>query len=109
MTVYVDNGFAEGDWGKWSGGGHMLANNLTDLHKMAERIGLKRSWFQGTGTFPHYDLTQGKRAQALKVGATSIEAGFLPDDVLMRRKDGTYEQRCDRIARRKAEDPNYGT
>lgn len=103
MTVYVDNGFAEGEWGVWNGGGHMLANDLDELHGMAQRLKLKREWFQKDSTFAHYDLTKGKRHQALKIGATPIEAGDVPDDVLMRRMDGTYERRCDRIVRRARE------
>jgi hypothetical protein len=102
MTIYVDQLPSSG-WGKWNGGAHMLANDLDELHAMADRIGLKREWFQGNTTFAHYDLTRPKRALAVQAGATRIELGELPDDVLMRRKDGAYEQRCDRIARRAAE------
>jgi Protein of unknown function (DUF4031) len=96
--VYVD--LLPAGWGKWSGGGHMLANDLDALHAMADRIGLKRAWFQGDKTFAHYDLTASKRRLAREAGAIDIELGELPDDVLMRAKDGTYERRCDRIARR---------
>lgn len=107
--IYVDNAFQYGDWKRgrmdWSGGGHMLSNDLEELHAFARRIGLRRAWFQDH-TFPHYDLTRGRWQQALAEGATPIEAGDVPDDVLMRRTDGTYEKRCDRIARRKAEKEN---
>lgn len=101
MTVYVD----EFPWddGKWAGGGHMLANDLDELHALAASIGLKRSWFQGQSTFAHYDLTRSKRKLALERGATDIEIGEIPDDVLMRCKDGSYERRNDRQARRAAE------
>lgn len=98
--IYVDKLPATG-WGKWNGGAHMLANDLAALHAMADRIGLRRSWFQGDKTFAHYDLTASKRALAVAAGAVEIELGDLPDDVLMlNRKDGSYERRCDRIARR---------
>lgn len=100
MTVYVDE-FPDG-LGKWTGGGHMLATNIDELHAMAARIGLRREWFQGAGTFPHYDVQRRKRALALAAGAVPIEIGEIPDDVLMRRKDGTYERRSDRMARRDA-------
>lgn len=99
--VYVDT--LPNGWGKWSGGAHMLANDLEALHAMAARIGLKRAWFQGDKTFAHYDLTASKRALAVAAGAVEIETGELPDDVLMRSDDGSFERRCDRIARRKAE------
>jgi hypothetical protein len=93
--VYVDELPARG-WGRWNGGAHMLANDLEALHAMAARIGLKRAWFQGDKTFAHYDLTASKRALAVAAGATEIELGELPDDVLMRNDDGSFE----RIARR---------
>lgn len=99
MTVYIDE-FPAG-WGKWTGGGHMLANDLDELHAMADRIGLKRDWFQGHTTFAHYDVQRRKRALAVAAGAVEIGFAELPDDVLMRCKDGSYERRCDRIARRK--------
>ncbi len=51
---------------------HMLADTLAELHAMADRIGLDREWFQDQST-PHYDLSQGKRAQALAAGAIEIE------------------------------------
>ena len=31
MSVYVDHAFAVGDWGRWSGGGHMQADALDEL------------------------------------------------------------------------------
>lgn len=97
MTVYVDE-LPDG-WGKWSGGGHMLASDIDELHALAERIGLRRAWFQDR-TFAHYDLTRSKRVAALAAGAVAIEVGEIPDDVLMRRRDGGYETRAERMARR---------
>jgi hypothetical protein len=44
--VYVDDAFVEGNWGKWTGGGHMQADTLEALHEFAARIGLRRAWFQ---------------------------------------------------------------
>lgn len=96
MTVYVDQ-FPEG-WGRWTGGGHMLASDLDELHGMARRIGLRRSWFQDK-RFPHYDVTAPKRQLAVGLGAVEIEFGELPGDVLMRCADGTYETYGDRMAR----------
>lgn len=98
--VYVDE--LPAGWGKWSGGAHMLANDLDALHAMADRIGLKRAWFQGDKTFAHYDLTKPKRVLAVAAGAVEIGLAEIPDDVLMRCPDGSYECRCDRLARRAA-------
>lgn len=47
---------------------HMYADTLDELHAMALRVGLKRSWFQNSPTLPHYDLTEGRRAVAIKLG-----------------------------------------
>jgi hypothetical protein len=74
----------------------MLANDLDALHRMADRIGLRREWFQGDKTFAHYDLTSPKRKAAIAAGAVEIELGEVPYDVLMHVGDGRYERRCDR-------------
>lgn len=47
--------------------------DLEALHKFADLIGLKRSWFQPRSS-PHYDLTPSKRALALRVGAAFVPA-----------------------------------
>lgn len=82
----------------------MLGSDLDELHAIAEKIGLKRGWFQGQSTFAHYDLTASKRALAVAAGAVEIEAGELPGDVLMHdRGTGAYEPRSERLDRREAE------
>jgi Protein of unknown function (DUF4031) len=97
MTVYVDK-LPDG-WGKWSGGAHMLATDLNELHGMARQIGLRTRWFQDKGTFPHYDLTPRKRMLALTAGAVEIETGEIPGDVLVKCSDGSYETRAERRRR----------
>ncbi len=75
MSVYVDDGFVEGDWGFWTGGGHMQADTLDELHAMADQLGLRRSWFQSKPGKPwhdHYDLTRTKRDHAIRLGAVAI-------------------------------------
>jgi len=74
VTVYVDDAFVHGDWGKWTGGGHMQADTPEELHAMAARLGLRREWFQskpGRPEHDHYDLTRGKRDMALCRGAVA--------------------------------------
>lgn len=74
MTVYVDHAFAVGDWGRWSGGGHMQADMAEELHTFAARLGLQREWFQtkpGRPEKDHYDLTRSLRERAIAVGAVS--------------------------------------
>lgn len=59
---------------KWPYSHHcyLIADSIKELHRFAQRIGLLRSWFQGK-TLPHYDLTPGKRASALCMGAVEID------------------------------------
>lgn len=89
MPVYVDE-FPGDGWGKWNGGGHMLATDMDELHEMAANLGLKRRWFQDK-RWPHYDLTKSKRDLAIRIGAIPVEPGGAPDTVLMRNPDGSYE------------------
>lgn len=52
---------------------HMATDGpLSELHQMAARLGLRRCWFQNTPGHPHYDLTPGKRTQALRFGAHAV-------------------------------------
>lgn len=51
---------------------HMLADSVEELHGMADRIGIKRQWFQNHGT-PHYDICKAKRELALKSGAVEAD------------------------------------
>ena len=52
---------------------HMATDsNLSELHQMAARLGLRRAWFQDKPTHPHYDLTPAKRALAIKLGAKVV-------------------------------------
>lgn len=54
---------------------HMTTDgDLEELHQFAERIGLRRSWFQSHAQkrFCHYDLVPSKRALAVSLGAREI-------------------------------------
>lgn len=55
---------------KWKVSCHMFCapGCIDELHEAARAIGLKRSWFQGEGVLPHYDLTANKRKQAVSGG-----------------------------------------
>lgn len=84
MSVYVDPLFQHGV-GSYHGTGraqatrvgarnkhfwcHLFADTEEELHELAGRIGLLRLWFQGD----HYDLTPGRRAQAVKAGAIEVD------------------------------------
>lgn len=78
MTIYVDNAFIKAKVrqhdSRWC---HLLSDqeDPEELHLFAEAIGLKRSYFQPAQFNwwqQHYDLTEGKRAQAVKFGAVEI-------------------------------------
>ena len=80
MTVYVDDMRLRAQVGsldrRWC---HLFAgpfDHPDELHAFAAGIGLKRAWYQGPPEhrWPHYhyDVTDGKRAQAVAAGAVEI-------------------------------------
>jgi hypothetical protein len=91
MAVYVDDASIPADVrnggrvhsSQWS---HLTADTQEELHEFAARLGLKRSYFQpgkprGDGTpspFWHYDLTAGKRSQAIRLGARAVSWREMP-------------------------------
>lgn len=82
MTVYVDEPFeatpenaqARRHGTSWC---HMIADTEDELHAMARRLGLKRSYFQHNPRTPwhdHYDLVPSKRTKAIEYGAKAIDS-----------------------------------
>jgi len=79
MTVYVDNIV------QWparlrcfrQGSCHLAADTLEELHTFARRLGLRRSWFQDHPVLAHYDLTPGRRARAVALGAVETDGKSL--------------------------------
>lgn len=82
MTIYVDSII---DWPieavqpvarkcgtRWC---HLISDaSEEELHAFAQRIGLRRSWYQAG----HYDLVPARRAAAVRAGAQEVErAGFV--------------------------------
>jgi hypothetical protein len=75
MSVYVDPLMAcvpNPRW-KWDSACHMFADSLAELHDFAARIGLLHTWFQRSSRIPHYDLTPGKRREAVAAGAVELD------------------------------------
>lgn len=79
--IYVDELFemeARGTQAHYAGRrhGHRWSHMWCDpgeeeiLHEMAQRIGMRRAWFQNKSGFPHYDLVPTKRLQAIALGVT---------------------------------------
>lgn len=88
MTVYVDDMKRPARVGRlnavWS---HLLADTDDELHDFAAKLGLRRAWHQHPGTpLSHYDVTEPKRQQAIKLGAIPI--GYFSEESkeLLRRK-----------------------
>ncbi len=53
---------------------HLVADTLVELHAFAEgKLGLHPSWFQSECALPHFDLTRGKRARAIQLGAIPLD------------------------------------
>lgn len=65
MTVYVDN--AHIPYGRMIMC-HMVADSHSEIHEMADRIGINRNWFHRG----HYNICQAKRAAAIAAGAVEI-------------------------------------
>ncbi|WP_052433275.1 DUF4031 domain-containing protein [Streptacidiphilus carbonis] len=79
MAVYVDEITDYGDIAKAAGlrttrWAHLTADTREELHAFADRIGLRRAWFQHPNDYRwHYDVTPGKRTAALHAGAQPID------------------------------------
>jgi Protein of unknown function (DUF4031) len=77
MTVYVDELLDYSDLAaarglRHSNWCHLTADTREELHAFAARLGLRRGWFQDDEVLWHYDVTAGKRAQALRLGAAEV-------------------------------------
>lgn len=66
---------------------HMVADTVEELHAMADKIGVSRKWFQNKPHHPHYDVSKGKRALAVRYGAKEIDSHEL-GEMLVARKWG---------------------
>lgn len=74
--VYVDDYRVPARVGRisarWS---HMMADDLPTLLAFADRLGLRRAWLQDKASGVHFDVTDTKRDEALRLGAIPIECG----------------------------------
>lgn len=59
----------------YTDGVHLISDTSTDeLHEFAQKIGLRREWYQDHSRHPHYDLLSKKvKARALRAGAKLID------------------------------------
>ncbi len=75
--IYVDplvKCVPKGKW-RWTEGCHMYADTIEELHKFADRLGMRREWFQDK-ILKHYDLNAQRRARAICLGATPVDRAF---------------------------------
>lgn len=58
---------------------HLLTDevDLTELHRVAQAGGMKRSWFQDHPDHPHYDITDSRYAALVAAGATPVDRNGL--------------------------------
>lgn len=70
MAVYVDGEFNSFGRMKMC---HLVADTEAELHAMADKLGLKRKWYQGSASTPHYDVAKGKRELAVFLGVVEID------------------------------------
>lgn len=80
MAVYVDDMFAPYRRMLMS---HMVADTETELHEMADKIGVARKWYQGD----HYDICKEKRELAIKLGANAVSRMELGRIVIAQRRE----------------------
>ena len=65
---------------------HLIADTHKELMYFALfELDLKRGWLQ-KGTMPHFDLTENKRSQALRLGALAITDRRLVEMIKHHRK-----------------------
>jgi Protein of unknown function (DUF4031) len=101
VTVYLDDWRQPATLGpvadRWS---HLLADSDDELHAFAERLGLRRGWFQCRGDrrhHAHYDLPERSRPDALALGA--VEVTWREVGMMMRERRRTLrEQDAARVA-----------
>jgi hypothetical protein len=90
MAVYVDELFNTEKSRKWPylQACHLTADTLEELHEFAISIGLSRSWFQDHRRHPHYDLTNGRRLKAVRLGAIEVSSREQAEKRIKEHKDG---------------------
>lgn len=74
-SICVDPSRGRTHGGRFRSSCHLFADDgdVGALHDFADLIGLRRSWYQGDGKYPHYDLTDYMREKAVKNGAREVD------------------------------------
>lgn len=74
MAVYIDDYFAPFGRMKMC---HMTSETVEELFAFADRLGLKREWFQDHRV-PHFDVSKAMREKAIALGAVPVKFGWEP-------------------------------
>lgn len=69
MSIYVDDAVHPWRGERWA---HLMADTLTELHAMAQRLGIPRRAFQNKTSGAHYDVTAQLREHAIAFGAIAL-------------------------------------
>lgn len=90
MTVYVDDMCRPARVGRlnavWS---HLMADTTDELLTFAHQLGLNPRWIQNPGTpLEHFDITEPKRQQALRLGAVPIRYGAEGAGLTLAKREG---------------------
>lgn len=96
MSVYVDG--SNYSYGRMVMC-HMIADAPDELHAMADRIGVSRSYFQTPpkASFWHYDIAKSKRALAVAAGAIECGRNDFVGHVRRIRITGAFGSCCPRF------------
>lgn len=72
---------------------HLLADTPAELHAMADRIGVRRCWFQcpPAASFWHYDVCKTKRRLAVAAGAIECDRRALAEAMQRIRASRAFE------------------
>lgn len=110
MAVYVDDAYIPAEVpngtrshaSQWC---HLTADRTDELIAFARSIGLQRTWIQHPGTSTeHFDLTLGKRAQAVASGAIEITRDEAAAQVEARAQNVPFD-----LTTLRAEEPRMGS
>lgn len=69
MAVYVDAAIHRWRDKLWC---HLTADEEEELHEFADRLGLKREWYQTESILHHYDIPEATRKEAVAMGAVQL-------------------------------------
>lgn len=83
MSVYID--MSKNTYGRMLMS-HMIADTIEELHSMADKIGVKRKFFQNISHHPHYDICQSKKHLAISLGAIEVNKREFIDIIVRNRK-----------------------